>query len=185
MNDINERHRVRMERKKAIIDQKVAAADKNIGIITGPMMLWSSQQRKLGWQDALSAARMPIDAKQVIEGDWSAVRADTGLVQLLDQFPELDAVFASNDQMALGVLSAAHRIGRKVPGDLGVVGFDDTPESAYFIPPLTTIHHDLIALGQLAVRELNRVVQTEHNGQKASAPSSLMLQPYLVLRQSA
>jgi DNA-binding LacI/PurR family transcriptional regulator len=157
----------------------------HIGIITGPMTLWSSQQRKLGWSDALATARMPSAARQVVAGDWSAASGDAGLVQLLKQYPKLDAVLACNDQMALGALSAAHRIGRKVPGDLGVVGFDNTPESAFFTPPLTTVHHDLIALGQLAVRELNRVIRSNDSSSMAPAPSSLMLQPHLVLRQSA
>lgn len=156
----------------------------NIGLVTGPQTLWSSEQRKLGWQDALIAAKRMHAPSQIVEGDWSSTSGDTGLLRLLNQFPTLDAVFASNDQMALGVLKAAHRLGRRVPGDLGVTGFDNMPESAYFSPGLTTVHHDLCQLGQLAVRELNQALQAKREGNPLLAPPSLMLQPWLVVRDS-
>jgi LacI family transcriptional regulator len=158
---------------------------RNIGLVTGPKPLWSSEQRRLGWEDALVAAKLPHHSRLIAEGDWSSASGDAGLVRLLHQLPKLDAVFASNDQMALGVLKAAHRLGRKVPNDLGVVGFDDMPESAYFSPALTTVHHDLSQLGQLAVRELNQVLHATREGRLLAAPAALMLQPWLVVRESA
>jgi DNA-binding LacI/PurR family transcriptional regulator len=100
------------------------------------------------------------------------------------QLPDLDAVFASNDQTALGVLRAAGEIGLRVPGDLGVVGFDDMAESAYFSPPLTTVRHNLIELGRIAVRELQRVIDARRDGQDAT-PTSLVIAPQLVVRASA
>ncbi len=157
---------------------------RHIGIITGPMTLWSARQRKLGWQDALASARLPHRNRQVVEGDWSAASGEAGLLKLVERFPKLDAVFASNDQMALGVLKAADRLGLRVPGDLGVTGFDDIPESAFFKPALTTVHHDLLELGRLAVRELDRVIQAQREG-KPAATTSLVLQPRLVVRESA
>jgi len=157
---------------------------RHVGIITGPLTLWSAQQRKLGWQDALTAAGLARSDKQTVEGDWGAASGEAGLLRLVKQFPRLDAVFVSNDQMALGVLKAADRLGRQVPDDLGVVGFDDIPEAAFFKPALTTVHHDLIELGRLAVRELDRVIQAHRAGKPATA-ASLVLQPYLVTRESA
>jgi len=162
----------------------IARGYRHIGIITGPRELWSAQQRILGWQDALVAARLSHGAKQIMDGDWSARSGAEGLEQLVKQFPKLDAVFASNDQMALGVLKAADRLGLNVPKQLGVAGFDDSPEAAYFKPPLTTVRNDLAELGRLAVRELDRVLQLQHAGQEAAA-TSLTLQPSLVLRESA
>ena len=158
---------------------------RHIGLVSGPKPLWSSAQRKLGWEDALIAAKLAHGPRQLVEGDWSSASGDAGLTRLLQQSPKLDAVFASNDQMALGVLKAAHRLGRRVPKDLGVVGFDDMPESAYFSPALTTVHHDLSQLGQLAVRELSRSLQTAREELPVAAPISLVLQPWLVVRESA
>ena len=62
------------------------------------------------------------------------------------------AVFVANDQMALGVLRAMHERGRRIPADVSVVGFDDVPEAAYFLPPLTTVRQDFIELGNRALR---------------------------------
>jgi LacI family transcriptional regulator len=166
------------------VEHLIARGYKNVGIITGPMALWSGKERVKGWEDALRIARLPHATKQIAHGDWSAASGDAGLVQLLKQFPKLDAVFASNDQMALGVFKAANRMKLNVPGDLGVVGFDNSPESAFFMPALTTVHNDLAELGRLAVRELHRVIQCQRDGREASA-ASLTLQPKLVMRDSA
>ncbi len=72
--------------------------------------------------------------------------------------PSLDAVFACNDPMAAGALLAARRLGRRVPQDLAVVGFDDVPEAAFYYPSLTTIRQPLAELGGQAVDLLNRVL---------------------------
>jgi len=79
--------------------------------------------------------------------------------------------------MALGALKAADQLGRRVPDDLGVVGFDDIPEAAFFKPALTTVRHDLLELGRLAVRELHRVYsgtpkRSTRNGHVARAPAA-------------
>ncbi|MCS6772614.1 MAG: LacI family transcriptional regulator [Thermoflexales bacterium] len=166
------------------VEHLIERGRRHIGIITGPLNLWSAHQRKLGWQDALASAGLPCTELQVIEGDWSAESGCRGLRQLIEQYPRLDAVFASNDQMALGVLHAAHQLGLTVPRDLSVVGFDNVPESACFIPPLTTVHHDLFALGQLAVREMHRVIQARRAG-KPAVVSPLMLRPHLIVRESS
>lgn len=143
---------------RLVVDHLIARGRRNIGIITGPMALWSAQQRHQGWMDALqSAGRWTPDAP-TSGGNWSAASGALALHDLKTRHPNLDAVFASNDQMALGALRAAHELGIRVPADLAVAGFDDTPESPFFSPLLTTIDHNLETLGQLAVRELHRVV---------------------------
>ncbi|MCS7088749.1 MAG: LacI family transcriptional regulator [Thermoflexales bacterium] len=166
------------------VEHLIARGRRHIGLITGPLTLWSAQQRRLGWEDALASAGLPHTERQVVQGDWSAESGCRGLRALLQQYPELDAVFVSNDQMALGVLYAAHQLGLRVPKDLSVVGFDNMPESACFIPALTTVHQDLFALGQLAVREMDRVIRARRAGKQA-AIAPLMLQPRLVVRESS
>lgn len=157
----------------------------NIGLITGPPDWWEAQQRRLGWQDALLAAGRPATQTRIAEGDWSASRGQKAFYTLVDQFPEIDAVFASNDQTALGVLHAAQREGRRVPEDLGVVGFDNIPESAFFLPPLTTVEQPLLELGSLAVEELGRIIQTEQQKSEPVKPGSLVLEPRIVIRESS
>ena len=90
----------------------------------------------------------------VVEGDWSANSGEQALYRLLEQQPDIDAVFAGNDQMALGVLHGAHRLGRRVPDDLAVVGVDNIAEASHFWPALTTVHQPLREAGAQAVQAI-------------------------------
>jgi LacI family transcriptional regulator len=150
-------------------------------------MTWgAAQKRHLGWQDALSAAGLTWTDSQMVEGDWSAASGERGFHQLLTQYPDLDAVFACNDQMALGLLRAAQQLGRRVPEDLAVVGFDNIPESAYFWSPLTTVRHHLLKLGSLAVQELHRKIEAKQQDEEVSSPpTAILLQPELIVRESS
>jgi LacI family transcriptional regulator len=152
-----------------------------IGIIAGPHKWHVARQRLLGWQDALSSTQ----PRQIVEGDWSAASGEQGLRQLLAQYPEVDAVFASNDQMALGALQAAHQLGLRVPEDLGVVGFDNTPESACYWPPLTTVRHQLAEQGKIAVQQLVNMIETQRQTGKIIKPKIMVLKPELIVRKSS
>jgi DNA-binding LacI/PurR family transcriptional regulator len=95
--------------------------------------------RLRGWKLALEDR--DAEVPPVSPADWSAASGyRAGL--MLARMPEVTAVFAANDHLALGILRAMHERGRSVPGDVSVVGFDDVPEAAYFIPPLTTVRPD-------------------------------------------
>ena len=156
-----------------------------IGIITGPMDWWESRQRLAGWRAALEKAYEPAAERQIVEGDWSAASGEAAIYKLWEQFPEIEAVFASNDQMALGVLQAAHRSGHSVPGDLAVVGFDNIPESLFFWPALTTVDQPLIDLGGRAVEVLSRLIEAEHANDRTVRVDTILLQPMLVIRESS
>jgi LacI family transcriptional regulator len=158
---------------------------RNIGLITGPLAWWSARQRKLGWQDALEEADLPVEDSLVVEGTWSARSGERGVGQLLEQHPDVDALFACNDQMALGALKAARKVGRRVPEDLAIVGFDDVPEAAFFCPPLSTVRQDLDGLGRCAVRELDRLIQARQQGQSDIESQTISLQPELIVRESS
>jgi LacI family transcriptional regulator len=97
----------------------------------------------------------------------------------------MEAVFACNDQMALGAMQAAHRAGRRVPEDLAVVGFDDTPESPYFWPPLSTIKQPLVELGGRAVQELVKIIEAEWQSDLVIQPETIILMPELIIRESS
>ena len=93
-------------------------------------------------------------------GDWSAESGyHAGLA--LAENPLVTAIFAANDQMAVGVLRALHEAGRSVPTDISVVGFDDGPEAAYLIPPLTTVCQDFDATGRAAITTLTAAILGE------------------------
>lgn len=158
---------------------------RHIGLITGPPNWWEAQQRLLGWMDALNAAGQVVEPRQIAEGNWSAASGERGFAILREQYPEMDAVFASNDQMAQGVLHAAWTTGVRVPQDLAVVGFDDIPEAAYFLPPLTTIRQESTELGCAAVRVLDRLIADWQEKERIVTLETISLQPELVVRKSS
>ncbi len=96
----------------------------------------------------------------------------------------MDAVFAANDQMALGVMQYACRAGIRIPEDLGVVGFDDIPESEFFWPPLTTVQQDQYNLGEVAIEEILKIIESGYNEHGPVRPKAVLLAPTLVARQS-
>ncbi len=157
---------------------------RKIGLITGPLSWWAASERRRGWQDALTAANVPFSDSQIVEGNWSAESGERGLHELLERFPDVQAVFACNDQMALGLMQAARSLGKRIPQDLAVVGFDDIPESAFYYPPLTTIRQGLYELGRAAVQTFVSIREAERRGEPTPSAQTLWLQPQLVVRQS-
>ncbi len=152
----------------------------HIGLITGPISWWEARQRELGWREELAAHGRDVDESFIAFGDWSAGSGERCLRMLLEWRPEIDAVFVSNDQMALGALKTARQLGRRVPEDLAVIGFDDIPEAAYFYPALTTIRQDTAELGRVGARQLITMIENpEPNGAEP-----LCLPPALVVRES-
>lgn len=157
---------------------------KKIGLITGPMDWRESRLRKRGWQTALKKAGYPIDEEGVFEGDWTADSGSQGLQSLINKQPQLDAIFVSNDQMALGALWAADQVGLQVPKDVAIVGYDNIPESAYFQPSLTTIHQETFEMGRRAIRELDRLIEASW-GKEEVEPQSIEFEPRLIIRESS
>ncbi|WP_343047941.1 LacI family DNA-binding transcriptional regulator [Cellulomonas humilata] len=116
--------------------------------VSGPAGWRSSELRTDGWRSTLEAAGAP--QPPVLTGDWSARSGyEAGMHLAAD--PTVTAVFAGNDQMAIGLLRALLEAGRDVPGDVSVVGFDDVPEAAYLARSLTTIRQDLPHLATFGV----------------------------------
>ena len=157
------------------------SASRHIGLITGPLDWLEARQRQQGWAEALTSAGVVVTDQQWVMGNWTPQSGETAFAELLAKYPEMDAVFASNDQMALGVLHYASTHGLRVPEDLAVVGFDDLPESAYFTPALTTIKHPLRELGISAVKSLLAIIE----GEQETVPDHLLtLKTELVVRNS-
>lgn len=166
----------------------IAGGARRIGIVTGPTGWWEARQRQEGWRESLRAHGLPADESQVATGDWGATSGEEALYRLLAAEPALDAVFASNDQMALGVLHAAHRLGRLVPDDLAVVGVDNIAEGSHVWPALTTVDQPLRDAGARAVREIEDVIghgRAPRHAHEGPAALRTMLQPQLVIRDSS
>ena len=157
---------------------------KMIAHISGPRGWWEAEERKRGWRETLNAAGFDVSEQCCVEGNWSSISGEQAFIKLLELFPNLDAVFVGNDQMALGVLREAHRRGIAVPKQLAVIGFDNIPESAYFYPALTTISQDLQLLGEWAVQNVVEMIQAGQENRPVIAESKF-IQPTLIVRESS
>jgi LacI family transcriptional regulator len=155
-----------------------------IGHISGPHGWWEADERKRGWLETLQAAGFRTSEHHCAEGNWSSASGEQAFIQLLGSFPNMDAVFVANDQMALSVLREACRRGISIPEQLAVIGFDNIPESAYFYPSLTTISQDLQLLGEQAVQSTVEMIQARQGNQSVIAQSRF-IQPTLVVRESS
>ncbi|GGB22579.1 LacI family transcriptional regulator [Flexivirga endophytica] len=118
--------------------------------VSGPGDWSEATARRHGFEEAL--ADVGSGPVAIAEGDWSAESGYRAFEHLRDS--GCTAVFCANDQMALGLIHAAHDDGRRVPRDLSIIGFDDTPEAAHYLPPLTTIRQDFHMVGRRAVDSL-------------------------------
>ena len=158
---------------------------RNIGHISGPLDWWEARQRMAGWKDALIEAGLEAKDNHCVDGNWSPASGASAIEKLLDQYPEMDAVFVGNDQMALGVIHVANRKRMRIPEDIGIVGFDNLVESAFFSPALTTIQQDQYNIAKLAVEEIIKIIEAEWQGTDQEEPKTILLPPTLVVRQSS
>ena len=158
---------------------------KNIAHISGPMDWWEARERMRAWKDVLRESSLPAHDAHWAAGNWSSQSGVQAMEMLFEKYPDLDAIFVGNDQMALGVLQVAYQKGVRIPEDLGIVGFDNLPESAFFNPPLTTVEQDQYTVGKVAVEETIKIIKSGWHGSTPIESKSIMLAPTLVVRQSA
>jgi DNA-binding LacI/PurR family transcriptional regulator len=154
----------------------LAAGHKTVWHVSGPDSWFDSQGRLAGWHRALTEAGAEIPP--VMPADWfaaSGYRAG----QILARMADVTAVFAANDHLALGILRALNERGRRVPEDISVVGFDDVPEAAYYIPPLTTVRPDFDAVAAASIDLLLAQIRSGHR-----LGDRRILTPTLVMRDS-
>lgn len=145
--------------------------------VTGPETSFASQRRTQAWRAVLEEDGRPVPPP--LHGDWSAESGYAAGLALAEE-PDCTAVFASNDQMALGLLRAFHERDLSVPADISVVGFDDIPDASCFVPPLTTVHQDFAEVGRRCVQGALQQIRTRGG----SRPGTDLVPTRLVIRRS-
>ncbi|MFA5873447.1 MAG: LacI family DNA-binding transcriptional regulator [Anaerolineales bacterium] len=150
---------------------------KRIATITGPQNQIGSYDRYQGYLKGLSDRDQPVLPELVAEGDWTEAGGYAAMRRLIPNKP--DAVFAANDVMAAGALSALREAQLRVPEDVAVVGFDDTPNASRTQPPLTTMRQPIQSMGTLAVETLIDIIN--HPG---SETRQIIVATELVIRSS-
>ncbi len=165
------------EAVRQAVNYLIGLGHRRIGLVSGPQGFRSAFERRSGFGEALSAAGLAFDPQIVVEGTY---RFESGLMagrQILASAEPPTAIFASNDEMAAGVLHAARELGLDVPADLSIVGFDDTAIAAHLWPPLTTVRWPIQAMGKAAAAKLL-------GGEDSDAKPALFLSE-LIIRASA
>lgn len=167
------------------MDHLLEQGYKKIGHIAGPLDWWEARQRRAAWKDALTNAGLEPLESSYAEGNWSSASGSLAIEKLMEQYPDLDSIFVANDQMALGVIQYLCQKGLRIPADIAIVGFDNIDESAYFLPPLTTIQQDQYNIAKLAVEEIIQIIEADWQGLAPVEHHAIMLPPVLVIRQSS
>ncbi|MFC4047711.1 LacI family DNA-binding transcriptional regulator [Dactylosporangium siamense] len=150
---------------------------RRIAAIAGPQDMAAGVSRLTGYREAIERAGRPVDERLIAYGDFSEASGERAVHELLARTPDVDAVFAASDLMAVGALRALRELGRRVPDDVSLVGFDDVAIARQTDPPLTTVHQPVEAMG----REMVRLLLARIAG---AAPTAVMVETHLVERAS-
>jgi DNA-binding LacI/PurR family transcriptional regulator len=157
------------------VDHLLELGHRDILHLSGPTDWVDARLRARAWADRLADAGL-VPGPEVV-GDWTS---DSGYAvgSAAAEVDDVTAIFAANDQMALGLLHGLHERGVRVPEDISVIGFDDLPDARHFLPPLSTVRQDFHSLGTLSVTSLISSLEDD-----ADVPSR-MIEPQLVVRSS-
>lgn len=139
---------------------------KNIVTVTGDLKLQSARDRLEGFERAMSEAGRPLDDSVIIQGDYSQSKAEDVTRNLIKKKVKFDGVFAGNDQSAVGIINVLLQNSISVPGDVKVVGFDDSPIASRNQPSITTIHQPTRELGSEVARSLIAILNGEEVEEK-------------------
>ncbi|MDP2007759.1 MAG: LacI family DNA-binding transcriptional regulator [Rubrivivax sp.] len=151
---------------------------RRIAFITGEPRHPDAKERQRGYLAALAAAGLPFDPALVVPGHYTEDSGRMAVERLLDGRVPFTAIFAANDQMAFGAGLALHRRRLHVPDDVSLVGFDDLQTALFSIPPLSTVHHPVYELGQLAASAMLELLAGQ-------TPTAQLPAPRFIVRESA
>lgn len=149
----------------------------DIAEISGPLNWYDATMRHQSWLETMQHHN--LSTHRSMQGNWSAQSGYDALHALVKAGSKFTGLVVANDQMALGAMAALHELGLSVPYDVSVVGFDDIPESAYYLPALTTVHQDFTALGEQSVEYLVSLISNPD-----TPVSQRVLYPELIVRNS-
>jgi DNA-binding LacI/PurR family transcriptional regulator len=163
---------------RQLVEHLIGLGHQRIAVIHGPRGNEDSDWRARGYHEALAAHDLPPDPALEVEGGFSEDSGATGARELLARGAPFTALFAADDEMAIGAIGVLSAAGLRVPHDIAVVGFDDIVTARYIQPPLTTVRAPTEQVGREAVRLLLAAI--------AGAPpaQTVLLPVELVIRQS-
>jgi DNA-binding LacI/PurR family transcriptional regulator len=157
---------------RAAVEHLIDLGHRDIAHVPGPADWFEAQAREAAWRESLSEASLP--ARESSVRGWDAQTGyDAGAEMAREGAPT--AVFAANDDIALGLVHAFHDVGLRVPEDVSVVGFDDAPGTAFYLPRLTTVRQDFSALGDQVVQTMVRAIRGDSRVEPVTVPAELVV----------
>ncbi len=164
---------------ESAVNYLIELGHKKIAHITGDVMTQAAAKRLEGYKRALQKNGIPVKPEYIFETDYSRGQARSAAEKLVKSADPATAVFVASDAMALEVMAVARELGKNIPDDLSIVGFDDNPSGLYGPVGLTTVRQPLIRMAEESVKELNRLI-----GSGKKAPKKILLPAELVIRES-
>jgi len=165
---------------EAAVDYLIGLGHKKIAHITGDVFTQAAAQRLEGYKRALKKNNIEIKEGYIFKTDYSRGQARQAAENLIKMPDQVTAVFVASDSMALEVMTVARELGKDIPRDLSIVGFDDNPSGLYGPVALTTVRQPLIKMAEEGVKELNRLM----NAKKKTPVRKILLPTELVIRDS-
>lgn len=164
------------------VEHLIEVGCRHIGHISGSLSWLEARQRKQGWKDTLQKHGLKLHDASCLEGDWTGESGIELFPRLLQRYPNLDGLFVSNDEMAMGVIRYANANGIRIPDDIAIVGFDNQKESAFLTPSISTVTHPLREMGKLAT---NTMISMIENEDEFYQPIQITLETNLIVRESS
>jgi DNA-binding LacI/PurR family transcriptional regulator len=156
---------------------------RRIGHITGPFFVTIAQDRVRGYKKVMKRQGLEVDDdRMIVHGDYTHKSGYMAMKELLRKMPDIDGVFAANDQMSVGALKALFEAGKRVPEDVKMIGYDDVFIASVLDPTLATIHVKKYRMGKNAAELL--LTQFEENKEPSPLGSVIELESKLVVRKS-
>nr|WP_239586747.1 LacI family DNA-binding transcriptional regulator [Shouchella xiaoxiensis] len=159
---------------KKAVDYLLQHGHKQIAFMNGHGQAHVSQERLLGYQDALQEAALTVTQALIYNGEFSEYKAEVEALKLFKAKPEATAVFCASDLMALGVMKAAKRMRLRVPEDVSIIGFDNITLAEYVNPGLTTISQEPFQMGIEACAILLSLLTGEETSKQSILPTTLI-----------
>jgi len=162
------------------VNYLISLGHKKIAHITGDLVTQAALNRFEGYKRALKKNNISLEEKYVFKTDYSRGQARAAAENLINMASPATAVFVASDSMALEVMAVAREMGKNIPDDLSIMGFDDNPSGLYGPVALTTVRQPLIKMAEEGVKELNRLM----NIKKSPQAKKILLPAELVIRES-
>ncbi|MEV7128754.1 LacI family DNA-binding transcriptional regulator [Streptomyces sp. NPDC093260] len=171
---------------RSAVEHLLAGGRRRIAHITGHLDVYGAQRRVDGYRDALRAAGLPVDEVLVEQGDFTEEGGRRAMARLLDNAPDVDAVFAGSDVTAAGARQVLRERGRRTPEDVALVGYDDSAIARHMDPPLTSVRQPIEEMGRAMIDLLlTEIADRRLAGGPAYEPHHAVLPTELVVRASS